>query len=418
MIFTPKPANTFPEFIDTYYDRCRERVPEIEANAGKWAFEDLIPGLSDFDTRFMVRNGMTPDDWCRMSTEVGRVHLELAQERKDWARNLEHLPGVNLQWNELLDPAQYFPEFAKWSFYRGAPESLQRVHEHIAARAWGATDEVYHWKIISLYYGPYDRAIDPPINLGAFENKYPLHSRLMHYLAPPLHSAVCLMNRKTLPGKQDAFNMARSLFPNAETIDEVFAILQRHYECPELMSEPGVTRLDERLALYLFDAIEVLRARFGLDCPSRPNPEELRRSVRGMKSGSPLAQLFESAKFARLMKGRLWFYGQNVLWFDSHWLIENELRRMRTNFYESPLRLFARYVLGTEATPETALAQLEGDVLSAEQVVAWRKFAELSQPQCERHQLKARALAIADSFDPFLHAIETLLTAARRVAGR
>src|SRR5262245_9715633 len=124
MKFAPKPDNSFAEFIRVYFERCRARGPEIEANAGKWRFEDLIPGLSDFDTRLIVRDGMTAEDWCRLSGAVGQVHFELARERRDWARNLEHLPGVNLQWNELLDPAQYFSEFGKWTFHAGPPALL------------------------------------------------------------------------------------------------------------------------------------------------------------------------------------------------------------------------------------------------------------------------------------------------------
>src|ERR1051325_4122897 len=73
MKFTPAPPNDFAEFIQTYFARCRERVPGIEANAGKWTFEDLIPGLSDFDTRFLVNDALSPRDWCQMSMEVGRV---------------------------------------------------------------------------------------------------------------------------------------------------------------------------------------------------------------------------------------------------------------------------------------------------------------------------------------------------------
>src|ERR1051325_12124382 len=108
MKFTPAPPNDFAEFIQTYFARCRERVPGIEANAGKWTFEDLIPGLSDFDTRFLVNDALSPRDWCQMSMEVGRVHLELATQYKDWARNLEHLPGVDLKWDEVFDQRLYF----------------------------------------------------------------------------------------------------------------------------------------------------------------------------------------------------------------------------------------------------------------------------------------------------------------------
>lgn len=70
--FEPCPENDFKEFIEIYYAECKGRIPKIEAIAGKWTFEDLIPGMSDFDTRFICSNNMTVDDWCEMSTAVGK----------------------------------------------------------------------------------------------------------------------------------------------------------------------------------------------------------------------------------------------------------------------------------------------------------------------------------------------------------
>ena len=61
---------------------------------GKWMFRDLLPGMSDFDARFIVSDDMTCDDWCRMSTAVGEAHHALCAKYPIWARILEHLPGV------------------------------------------------------------------------------------------------------------------------------------------------------------------------------------------------------------------------------------------------------------------------------------------------------------------------------------
>ena len=415
MNFTPRPDDSFADFSEIYFRRCRERVPQIEANAAKWTFEDLIPGLSDFDTRLIVRDGMSAADWNRMSTEVGRTHLELARERREWARTLEHLPGINLQWSELTAPEQYSPEFGKWTFYRGDETKLGEARAAIAAHRWShETDGTFHWKTFTAYHGPYDRAIDPAINLGPYENKYPLHSRLMHYFAPPLHAAVCLLENKTVPGKLASFRRARELLPDPALIDLVLQLVENHYESPEFLTEPGMTALDRRLEAYLQTTAEQLRA--GTDrlaCSARPTPAELREAVRKIDGGPPLIQLFENTKFARLMKGRLWFYGQNVLWFESHWLIQNELNRMRRNFFEIPFRLFARHILERDLTPEQALDALAGDLLDREQVAACRRFAILSRNDCPETELKPRALEIAAGFDPFLEALETLMQTAK-----
>lgn len=414
MEFAPAPHNDFAEFIQTYFERCRARVPQIEGNAGKWTFEDLIPGLSDFDTRFLVNDSMTAADWCHMSTEVGRVHLELAKERKEWARNLEHLPGVNLKWSEFFDPQLYFTEFSQWSFYHGCKEHLEQARRFALEHAWTAADEQYHWKKIAIYYGPYNRTIDPPINLGPYENKYSLHSRLMHYFAPPVHSAVCLMERKTGPGKLDAFRRARGLFPNPNTIDLVLGLVDQHYESPQYLTEPGVTELDRKLETYLTDAVNsLLDDGTPLGCPRSPTVKQLKQAVASLHGAPPFAILFENVKFSRLMKGRLWFYGQELLWFDSHLLILNELNRIRSNFFETPVRLFVKLAHGKDVSAEQALEMLAGDVFDKDQVEACRRFAAVTRPECPTAELKKRALEISAIFDAFLCAMEQLLKCAK-----
>ena len=55
MKFAPRPENDFADYIRTYYEACRYRCDKIEAIAGKWMFRDLLPGMSDFDTRAPIR---------------------------------------------------------------------------------------------------------------------------------------------------------------------------------------------------------------------------------------------------------------------------------------------------------------------------------------------------------------------------
>ena len=117
MRFAPKPENDFACFIQSYYNQCRHRFDKIEGIGGKWMFRDLMPGMSDFDTRFILSDDMTVDDWCRMSTAVADAHLMLCRKYPAWARNLEHLPGVNLTLGELATERSYYPEYQQWSFY-------------------------------------------------------------------------------------------------------------------------------------------------------------------------------------------------------------------------------------------------------------------------------------------------------------
>lgn len=416
MVFAPKPKNDFAEFIATYFERCRALAPEIEGSAGKWIFEDLIPGLSDFDTRFLVREGMEARDWCRMAMAVAQVHFELARERKTWARNLEHLPGVNLTWGEMLDPEGYYPEFSQWTFYHGPEERLDAVSRRLDKRPWDALDHEYHWKKIAIYYGPYNRTIDPPINLGVFENKYPLHSRLLHYMAPPIHSAVCLMRRKTTPGKLDAFCRALDLFPRRATMEKLLDLVARHYEAPELLREPGLTELERELDAYLADVVNtLLDSPAAIPCERSPSVVQLKQAVKALASPPSRARIFEGVKFARLMKGRLWFYAQELAWFDSVPLIQNELSRMRANFVEEPLSLFAAMAWGQPASASEVLERMERErILHREQAGVVRGFMALADPKTPTADCRRRALELVEIYEPFLEALEAVVRAVPR----
>ena len=61
MRFEKKPENDFARFIDAYFEECAAACPRIEGIAGKWTFEDLIPGLSDFDTDDELYTCLTGD---------------------------------------------------------------------------------------------------------------------------------------------------------------------------------------------------------------------------------------------------------------------------------------------------------------------------------------------------------------------
>jgi hypothetical protein len=216
MDLAPRPENDFRRFIETYDARCRDACPQIRSIVGKWEFEDLIPGLSDFDTRFVVDDSTTADDWAQMSLAVGAVHTELALQEPQWARILEHLPGVNLTAAEATHPAMYSPEFRLWTFYRGSPEITAAIESSLQSRPWSARDELFHLKKIAVYFGPYQRGLDPPVNLGPWEAKYALHSRLMHYFTPPVQAAVSLATRRSVRGKLASLRMARELRPLAQ----------------------------------------------------------------------------------------------------------------------------------------------------------------------------------------------------------
>ncbi len=406
MKFAPRPENDFRRFYDLYYAECRTRFPRIAAIAAKWRFEDLIPGLSDFDTRFIVQDGLTFRDWCDMSEVVGQVHLELCTRYPHWARNLEHLPGINLTWSELTDPASFYPEYPQWTFYDTAdPPRLAQAQRYLGARPWGAQDEIFHLKKFCLFYGRYNRTIDPAVNLGPYESKYPLHSRFMHYFCPPLQSALCLLLKRPVAGKMETVRLACEMFPEP-VFKEMRDAVERHYETPELCEEPGLTHLEDRLE----GALEMLRRRLAPELTVVP--DAARGGVAQWKAAldaapvNPAQRVFDAARFCRLMKGRLKFYGRAPAHFDSIWPIENELLRLKRSFFDIPFGVYWELRAGVKLKdPATVLDRLAEGLLTPEELRCTREFVRLTPGHWEAGRQKQTALEIAEVFDGFFSAL-------------
>jgi len=407
MKFSPRPENDFADYIRTYYRECRYQYGRIEGIAGKWMFRDLIPGMSDFDTRFVLADGMASADWCEMSTAIGQVHLTLCEKYPCWARNLEHLPGVNLTWKELVSERNYYPEYQQWTYYDSEhPERVSAALDGFARRPWDDKDEYFHLKKFCLYYGRYNRTIDPAINLGPHQNKYPLHSRVMHYFNPPVMSAVCLLEKRNIAGKLDAFEIAERLFPELGCWSLVQEILHAGYEIDRWYDEPDVSRLEDELeqglkaiADRVREVVTLVPAGTGADI------EQWKQALKAVPL-DPALVIFDNAKFARLMKGRLHFYGNAPNHFDSLWLIQNELKRIGESFFRTPFRTYWRIRSGEEVDdPVEILDQLRGEVLSDEEVVATREFARLTPGTWEEGRERDLAAAIVEVFDGFFFAL-------------
>jgi hypothetical protein len=405
--FTPRPPNPFPEFIATYFARCQAACPRIIAIAGKWRFEDLIPGLSDFDTRFVVESETSPEEWAAISRAVGHVHTALALERPDWVRILEHTPGVNMALDELADDLHYSPQMHAWSWYGTARDDV-RQHIQRIANPWTAADELYHLKKFAQYWGPYQRGIDPPVNLGAFENKYALHSRYLHYFAPAVHAAVSIRLRQNVCGKFESLRFAREVFPMPEVIDSVIAAVSCHYEVPESYDESRMAAIESSLGEYLDQAFDVLAPSVSItDVSGVKKVADLRRLLSLLAVNVP-AQFIEKTMFMRLMAGRLRFFSQQISAFDSEWLIRNELGRLGTWACHQPLIGFADVRLKRKASFEQAIEILLGRFLSPGEAVAFQEAARLSISPMAVGEERSRARAIAEHFEPVQTALDRL----------
>ena len=407
MVFAKKPENDFWHYVYTYYQRCLERSTGIEAIAGKWMFRDLIPGMSDFDTRFIVNDRMTADDWCRMSTSIGEVHLAICEKYPCWARNLEHLPGISLTWKELTSEPHYYPEYQQWSFYYSElPKKVRLALEWLTRRPWDRKDEYFQLSRFCTYFGRYDRQIDPPVNLGVHENKYGLHSRLMHYFTPAVQAAVSLIEKQHLAGKFDALEVAQHHFPQLKCWGPVTEILHSNYEIPKWYREPFLSELEDHLETALNTFTGRLR-----DCISLV-PRQVGSDVQAWKKAlkeipvDPKLILLENARFSRLMKGRLQFYAKAPRHFQTAWLIANELKRIGRSFFQVPFAVYWKVRTGESlADPAMILDQLRSDVLTDSEVAATREFARLTPGHWQQGQETSIALAIANVFDDFFKAL-------------
>lgn len=406
MTFAPLPANDFVEFIETYYKECRLQMPQIEAIAGKWTFEDLLPGMSDFDTRFICANSMTADDWCKMSVAVGQVHLDLCKSHPEWTRILEHLPGINITWDELTDEITYYPEYKQWSFYHCSnPFLLKQSHKKLAQRPWDIKDEYFHLKKFLYYYGQYNRTIDPPVNLGLYENRYPLHSRLMHYFTPAIQSAISILKHEAVIGKMQSLLLARKIFLQDGIFDEVIEIVQKNYEVPNLYEEPALSELEKRLFEGLkLAASQLSRVITILPNAHRTKPEDWKLSLKQVVI-NPSLVIFDNAKFARLMKGRLYFYVNTPSYFDSIWLIQNELERMGNNFFRFPFQTFWEITRGEKIEdPADIVPKIAGEILNEEEVRCIFAFDRLTRTPYQEYG-KEVAKKIIDIYDGFFRGL-------------
>jgi hypothetical protein len=384
--------------------------PELIGIAGKWDPEDLLPGLSDFDTRFMFSSRVGPADWPQISVAIGEVHKGVAIERPDWARILEHLPGLNYTFAELTDPAYYYPEFLQWTVYDGDPGAIRAFTSYTSNRAWAAADELFQLRRFSTYFGPYLRGIDPPVNLGPWENKYALHSRFMHYFAPAVQAAVSLIERRTERGKLASLRAARARLPNPEVIDMTLEAVDRHYEIPEWYSGERLAEIERLLETYLHDAYSaILPSLTVIDGCRGDSPRELKIRVAAVPRNF-VSEFLESARFSRLMKGRLLFYAAEVPGFDSTWLIHNELNRIVRNFYDQPLRAFSRGFFRTESSPGEVLRRLSGSLLSESSCRDILRFADVAGRPVSAGQEKQRAREVAACMEAVQTMHETLAT--------
>lgn len=230
----------------------------------------------------------------------------------------------------------------------------------------------------------------------------------MHYFTPPVQAAVSLVRKQAVCGKLEALRLAAEVFPNTGVIDMVLDTVDRHYETPELYRDATLTEIEVSLEQYLRDAYVALAGHAVLiDVDPSDTPQRVRAKVAEIPI-DPTQQFYEGAKFCRFMKGRLLFYATNIPWFDTTFLIRNELRRIVNNFYQTPLNAFARARFNENLPAEAVLDRLRGNLLSPELCNGAVTFARIAGEAVPNGREKQRAREVAEVFDPIQITLEIL----------
>jgi len=411
--FMPKPENDFCEFIELYYNECRKRFPKIEALTGKWRFEDLVPGLSDFDGRFICSNDMTDDDWCSMSFAIGKVHLELCRRYPKWHRILEHLPSIAVTWDEFADESLFLPEYLQWSFYHCSNDKeMEKAQNVLKMHVWDYRDEYYHIKRFLNFYGLYIRDIDPAINLGPYEDKYFLHSRLMHYFTPPIQAAVSIILKDTIKGKKEALRLASNIFSGVTMFGETLGIIDKHYEVPALYVNPGMSALEERL----FNALCIVKSKMSesITLTFKNEGEDVLDWKHAIANYNMPVKftIFDSMKFSRLNKGRLYFYVNTPDNFQNMWLIRNELKRMGI-MYRIPYRVCLKLIKEEDVgNPDSFINEFVPHILTVKEAAATLEFSKLTTGTWRIGEEIDTLNKIIDVHDDFFKGLNKVIRAA------
>jgi hypothetical protein len=122
----------------------------------------------------------------------------------------------------------------------------------------------------------------------------------------------------------------------------------------------------------------------------------------------PFELFFAVAKFGRLMKGRLLFYASEVAWFQTDFLIANELGRIVSNFYSKPLLAYGLSRYGERLDAAVVLDRLRGNLLTEAQAQGMLRFAQVASEPLVAGQYKQQARKVADCYDPVLESLEAM----------
>jgi hypothetical protein len=302
---------------------------------------------------------MRPEDWVDLDRITGELHLSMATAHPEWARILEHTPGVCATQEEMIDDRIFHPEAQQWSLYSEPDSWYGQLRVFYAGRVWGERHEIYFLKRFLYYYSPYQHGIDPPINLGAYEYKYGLHSRIWHYFVPALQAALALVDRRTIRGKFDTLRGWLEHFPAEPILLKAAAMVEGHYESRELNDESALVQLECELFRFLERVMEIVKQRVTLIDMSSPTDVALYKSQLAALPTPPRVTIYDGVRFSRIRRGRYYFYLNCPAAFDAGRLIASEMKWLKGYFTEP---LFKAYGMLRTGSAKLNLDEICGEM--------------------------------------------------------
>ncbi len=358
--------------------------PHVLSLVTKWDKTDLVPGLSDMDFRIICDDQTTVDDWIQIDQAMGRIHLEMVREYPEWNRINEHTAGVGMTVAEVMNEDYYNPEYAVWHLWWGQGEWLDELISYVGSRPFDYSDEHFHLTRFLTYYSPYIHGIDPGHNLGAFENKYPLHSRCWHYFAPPMLSAASLLARRNFPSKRKGLDWLNEHSVIGKQVDAVLEHVDAHYQTRELKN-PDLLEEFEELLFTGFEQIyrPLCDSIWNLTIDLTTPLEDVKKQLASHEP-EPLQMLIGYFRWARTRAGRYCFYLNAPEHFSTSGLMKDELvwaRKLTKSVFDILCKVLANQTL----TPQQCLSELSIKVSSIEQkaishmfdMAAWSKGDQL-----------------------------------------
>jgi hypothetical protein len=224
-----------------------------------------------------------------------------------------------------------------------------------------------------------------------------------------------LLHRRSFVGKYEALEVAAGRFEQLRCWDLIWEILNANYETPKWYEEPYLSELEDALeealvaiAAALREVITLVPREAGVDVAA------WKRALAEVRI-DPAMHIFDSAKFSRLMKGRLHFYANAPPHFDYTWLIRNELGRIGHNFLVVPLGSYWNILTGEKMEdPAAVVQQLRGGLLTDAEADAATEYHRLTSGPRKEGNERRDALDVVEVFDGFFSALAKISDAVRK----